>query len=148
MKKIVKFLALSRSDRYLLILTFLWMSRIRVWLWRLPFQQVQQKLIEANQRPKRYPFQPFPSVAKIVWAVQVCHRYLPGKVKCLAQALTTQIIASHLGYSLDLQIGVAKGSNAQLEAHAWVTDQGQVAIGSVPHLKVFVPIWSISGGTQ
>jgi len=108
MKKLLRLLALSQSERYLLLLTLLWLGRIRFRLWLLPFQQLQQQLTEVSQKPHCYPFRPLPSVSKIVWAVQVCSRYLPGKVRCLAQALTTQVIASQLGYSLDLQIGVMK----------------------------------------
>jgi hypothetical protein len=145
MRKLFRFFQLRRSERYLLLFTLFWLTRIRAWLWLLPFAQVQRQLTQASETAFPYPFPPLPSVNTIVWAVQICSRYLPGKVRCLAQALTTQVIASQLGYSLDLQIGVTKREHGQLEAHAWVTYQGQVALGALPHLGEFVPIWSLSG---
>jgi hypothetical protein len=82
----------------------------------------------------------------IVWAVDIASHYMPGGVKCLARALTTQVLMSRYGYSPELRIGVAKGERGQLEAHAWVENQGQVVIGYLGNLSRFTPMPSFEGG--
>jgi Transglutaminase-like superfamily len=85
------------------------------------------------------------SVERIIWAVEVSSRYMPGGVKCLARALTTQLLMRRQGYVPKLQIGVAKAQDGQLEAHAWVEYQGKVAIGYLKDLPRFVPLPSVEG---
>ncbi|PSP11168.1 MAG: hypothetical protein BRC56_00960, partial [Cyanobacteria bacterium SW_9_47_5] len=45
---------------------------------------------------------------KIVWAVNASSYYLPGRVKCLARALATQILLSRCGYPSHLRFGIVK----------------------------------------
>lgn len=70
------------------------------------------------------------AVDKIIWAVMVASRYLPGRVKCLARALTTQVLLEGHGYQAQLRLGVVK-SEQGLEAHAWVESQGRIVIGGL-----------------
>ncbi len=69
---------------------------------------------------------------------------MPGQVKCLARALTTQVIIRRQGYTPDLRIGVAKDEANRLEAHAWLELQGYVVIGLLPDLNRFVPMPSFN----
>lgn len=84
------------------------------------------------------------TVGKIIWTVNAASRYMPG-VKCLARALTTQVIMSRHGLSGQLRIGVAKTERGKLEAHAWVEYQGRVAIGNLQDLSRFIPLPSLEG---
>jgi hypothetical protein len=56
-----------------------------------------------------------------------------------------QILLQQQGYPASLQIGVAKGRDGQLEAHAWVESQGQVVIGNLENLAHF-KLLSVRGG--
>jgi len=47
------------------------------------------------------------SVGRVVWAVEVVSRYMPG-VKCLARALATQVLLRHYSHQAHLCIGVAR----------------------------------------
>jgi hypothetical protein len=62
------------------------------------------------------------------------------EVKCLARALTAQILLNRQGYLPKLCIGVSKGQNGKLQAHAWIECQGQVVIGNLSNLSDFVPL--------
>lgn len=84
------------------------------------------------------------SVCKIAWAVNAVSRYMPG-VKCLARALTTQVLMSRYGHSCELRIGVAKGEKGTLEAHAWIEHQGRVVMGYLADLSRFIPLPSLQG---
>ena len=147
MKRSRKFLRLSRGDRQLLLGTFFLLGLVRLGLWLLPFQTLRQiiaRISGANPvgEQKYCP----PTIDKIVWAVNLSSRYMPGGAKCLARALTTQVLMSRHGYSPQLRIGVAKGDGGQLEAHAWVESQGEVVIGHLRDLSRFTPLAVWQGG--
>ncbi len=147
MERSRKFLRLSRSDRQLLLGTFFLLGLVRLGLWLLPFQTLRQILARISQANPvgEHKYCP-PTTDKIVWAVNLSSRYMPGGAKCLARALTTQVLMGRHGYSPQLLIGVAKGDGGQLEAHAWVESQGQVVIGHLRDLSRFTPLAVWQGG--
>jgi len=63
-------------------------------------------------------------------AVEITSRYTPLESTCLVQALTGQVLLARKGIPAELQIGVARGTANQVEAHAWVLCQGKVVIGN------------------
>jgi len=67
------------------------------------------------------------SVERLVWAVRVTSRYVPGAT-CLTQALALQALLAQAGHQSRVEIGVAKTAD-QLEAHAWVICRNQIVIG-------------------
>jgi hypothetical protein len=85
-----------------------------------------------------HPLSPI-SIERVVWAVNVVSRYMPGGVKCLARALATQRLLAQQGYFTQLRIGV-KNLKGKLEAHAWVENNGEVVIGEVPNLSEFTAL--------
>jgi Transglutaminase-like superfamily len=124
---------LSPSDRLLLSIALILLMGIRLGLWLLPFQVLLQRLTQLSQQVARLRGQQV-SIASIIWTVNTVSRYfIPGS-KCLARALTTQILLNWQGYPSDFRIGVAKGEKGQLEAHAWVEVQGQVVMGYLSDL--------------
>ena len=55
---------------------------------------------------------------------------MPGGAKCLAKALTTQVLMERRGHQCEFKLGVAKNEQGELEAHAWIE-----------RLWDFCPIW-------
>ncbi|KAB8330904.1 lasso peptide biosynthesis B2 protein [Scytonema tolypothrichoides VB-61278] len=148
MKQLRNFLKLSGSDRYLLAITFILLGAIRLGLFFLAFRNLLKLLQKINKPNIRFPFEIQKSqisVGKIVWAVNVATRYMPGGAKCLARALTTHFFMNRYHYSSELRIGVAKEQGGQLEAHAWIEYEGRVAIGNLPDLSRFIPLPSLEG---
>lgn len=142
MKQLRKFLHLSWGDRQLLFSTILLLSTIRLGLRLLRFQTLQHLLIKMIPRTTVLPLEQA-SVNKVVWAVEVVSRYMPGGVKCLARALATQVLLGRRGYMTQLRIGVAKSEAGQLEAHAWVESQGRIVIGGLESLTRFTPLGTL-----
>jgi transglutaminase superfamily protein len=128
MKRLRSFLRLAPPDRRLLIAAALLVGTIRLGLWLLPFQTMQRILGRLTPRPPRMAADDPTSAAKIAWAVETTARYLPAAT-CLTQALAAQVLLSRRGLSARVHIGVSKGANQRLEAHAWVESQGTVVIG-------------------
>ncbi len=147
MKSLLKFIQLPAGDRILLLKTFILLGLIRLGLWLLPFQKLQGVLDHAGHSSAsdtKASTIRCSTVNKIVWAVDIGSRLMPGNVKCLARALTTQVLMRRRGYTPDLKIGVAKDQQNCLEAHAWVELQGYVVIGLLPDLQRFVPMPSLN----
>lgn len=140
-----KLLKINRLGYYLLFLSLCGLICVRLGLWLLPFQVLRKWLTRLNSGHLHNVFSVKPSIRKIVWAIHVSSRVMPGNVKCLARALTTQWVANQFGYQLDFHIGVAKDNASNLEAHAWVIYNDQVVMGHLPDLDRFVPLLLVSG---
>lgn len=148
MRKLRRVLQLSPQESILLFITFSLLVTIRLGLFLLPFRILLQLLRSIDQTFTHTSAQGTDAVRKIVWAVEVCSRWMPGGVKCLARALTTKVLLNWYGYTPDLRIGVAKGDDGQLEAHAWIEYQGRVVIGNLRDLTRYIPLPSIKGFKQ
>ncbi|MDJ0649131.1 MAG: lasso peptide biosynthesis B2 protein [Xenococcaceae cyanobacterium MO_188.B19] len=144
MKQLFKLFFLRPGDIFLVLRTSILLGLVRLGLWLLPFANLQKFLATLSQllspskrsgdsENKTINFK----VKKIIWAVNVSSKYMPGKVKCLARALTTELLMNLRGYEPELRIGVAKGETGKLQAHAWVESQGKVLIGQLEDLARF-----------
>lgn len=142
MKLLSKFWNLKKADFSFLIVLFSLLGAIRLGLWLLEFR-ILLKILNKLSTIK------FPlsnaTVGKIIWGVNVATRYMPGGAKCLARALTTQVLMNCYGYSPQLCIGVAKGEKGDLVAHAWIKYQGYVVIGDLPDLPRYIQLPSLEG---
>lgn len=139
MKRIRKFLQLSRPDQWLLIQTILVLAVVTLGLRILPWLTLQRLLLKLASRPIRFVPAQRPSAQRIAWAIQVASWCVP-KVTCLPRALAAQLLLIQSAYPADLQIGVAKNEDEKLKAHAWVTSGSDIIIGSVCDLDRFVPL--------
>jgi Transglutaminase-like superfamily len=146
LRKLRTLLRMSGSDRFQVLQVFLLLVGIRLGLGLLPFRVVLKQVQRLGNSPKnwssRSPVQP---ISHIVWMVNVSSRYMPGGVKCLARALTTQLLLTRQGYAPDLRIGVAKAATGDLEAHAWIEYEGRVVIGHLKDLSRYIPFPSLEG---
>jgi hypothetical protein len=143
--KLANLRRMRTRDRILLLMTFILMTTIRLGLWLLPFRvllKLQIKMMSLmHQTPNPTPV----NLARIIACVNLSTRYMPGGAKCLARALTTQVLMHHYSHSGELRIGVAKSTTGSLEAHAWIEHQGQVIIGNLEDLSRFIPLPSLNG---
>lgn len=149
MKLLRKFWNLRKVDFYFLFVTFFLLGAIRLGLWLLEFRILVKIVNKISQPNYSIPIPHFlfstSSLRKIIWGVNVATRYMPGGAKCLARALTTQILMNRSGFSPELCIGVAKAKSGNLEAHAWIKYQGYVVIGHLPDLPRYVQLPSLEG---
>ncbi|MEM6255667.1 MAG: lasso peptide biosynthesis B2 protein [Cyanobacteria bacterium P01_D01_bin.156] len=136
-----KLFRLTAEDRWLLLQTTMLLHGVRLGLWLFPFQRLRNILaklsFEGSQNKFRIPLN------KIIWSVEASSRYTPKQAKCLAKALTAQVLFNRWGYSNQLYIGIAKNGQGQLAAHAWIEHQNKVLIGNLPGLSDFTPLPSL-----
>ena len=151
MNRLLKFLALSQCDRTLFLTTFFLLAGIKLGLRLLPFPTLRQCLARfgtAMSAPQSH--RPIPpdrtNLNRIIAAIHLSSRHMPGGAKCLARALTAQVLTRCCGYAPQLRLGVAKTASGQLEAHAWLEVQGEIAIGQLNDLDRFTPLPALEGG--
>ncbi len=142
MKLLRKLWNLRKVNFYFLFVTYFLLGAIRLGLLLLEFR-ILLKIINKLCTIKLS--LPNARLGQIIWGVNVATRYMPGGAKCLARALTTQVLMSHSGFSPELCIGVAKGESGELEAHAWIKYQGYVVIGFLPDLPRYIQLPSLEG---
>jgi hypothetical protein len=137
MKRIRKFLQLSRPDKVLLIRTIFVLAVVTLGLRIFPWLKLQSLLLKlANRLSQFVPSRPL-SAQRIAWAVQVAGRHVPN-VTCLQRALAAQLLLAWGASPGTFQIGVARDEDGNLEAHAWVTSEDGIIIGGVHDQDRFV----------
>ncbi len=147
MRRLSRFLRLSAAERRLLIEAMLLLGTIAPGLRLLPFETVRRLLARAAWTPAGSPEAHLPSTEGVVWAVTVASRYVPKAVAgvCLTEALAAQTMLARRGYPAVLRIGLAKGEERRLQAHAWVESGGEVVIGGTADLEHFTPLPTLQG---
>jgi hypothetical protein len=119
MKAGSSFLALSNSDRLLVLRALATLAFVRLALGIVPLRWLRAWATRPGSGAQ--------SVGRITWAVSACTRRLPGST-CLVSAFALQRILSREGHASELHIGVAR-RQAGLAAHAWVVCRGETLIG-------------------
>jgi hypothetical protein len=134
---------MKASSHILLLLTFILLTAIRLGLWLLPFRNLY-KLVMSISKSLNFKAANRVTLNQIIWAVNVITRHMPGGAKCLARALTTQVLMNWCGFKPKFCMGVAKGEIG-LEAHAWIEYQGRIAIGNLPDIERYIHLPSLEG---
>ena len=152
--KINALLDLRPTERRLLYQSCYWLVRVRRRLERKPFQQVLQRVkrwagtgnvgrsgagsCPAGARDSARAPGAAGEAAELralcSW-IERCARNLPGRYTCLPQALAGYIVCTRHGYAPELRVGVARGPQAELQAHAWLEFDGKVILGDLPDLQ-------------
>lgn len=163
MRRIRRFLGLAPVDRRLLLTASIVLVGVRIGLSLFSFQTVVRVLRTTLRRYRKDGLHAHqPPVHRIVWAVEVASRHIPGTQTCLVKALTAQGLFDRYGYPTDLRIGVARrtdgdenrdgtgsGSGSgdeRMVAHAWVECDGRVVIGDLEDLSRYTPLPPFEGG--
>jgi Transglutaminase-like superfamily len=143
MRALSKFLSLDRSERLLLLKTFLLVSLASVTLRLLPFTIVQ-RLVEIRTVPSGRMYDRHP-IERCLWAIGVAGRYVPG-TSCLSLALAGRAVLKKQGYPARIHIGVSRDHKCSFAAHAWLESQGRIVIGGDDSALLFAPLGVIGEG--
>jgi hypothetical protein len=137
MQRLFRITRHSRKDLSIFAEALFQVSIVRLTLWVLPYSYWRKLFLKKNSSYS-YPQSKLEMVSiepsewnkikRVVWAVEAAGRRVPSAT-CLTQALAAKSMLNRRGFSIDLHIGVAKGSNGNLEAHAWIEYARRVIIG-------------------
>ena len=144
-RRLHKFLHIPPWDRRLLIKAGVTVGAVRIGLWVLPFRTLQLIVSATTKMADEVQKADPATINRVVWAVWTARRYVPAAT-CLTQALATQVLLGRRGQPACLRVGVMKGKDGQLQAHAWVESDGVVIIGgSESELEQYTPLLAMDG---
>jgi hypothetical protein len=123
-----RFFALSGAERRLLIRAVSLVVAVRLGLSLLPSRVLLRHVSGRAGAPRSQSRVAAFSPAQIAWAVSAASRRVPHAT-CLTQALAAQLLLDWDGHPSRLCLGVARGSQGEFQAHAWVESGGLVVIG-------------------
>ena len=116
-------------DRLLLFEAVVVLALARLATWLLPFRWLAPFLgRKMAESPETDPTDVEP-VRRIEWAVSVARRYGPWGQWCLAEAIAGKALLRRRGLTSTLYLGVLKGDDGELEAHAWLRCGSRILIG-------------------
>ncbi len=140
MQLLRRFLALAPDERRILVRATFWMAVVKLGLGRIPFATLR-RLVTGGGRSRARLAGDRAIPDQVAWAVTAVSRYLPGPTTCLSRALTVQGMLARRGYPSRLHVGVIRGTQGQVEAHAWVECEGRILIGGTPsEIGQFTPL--------
>lgn len=113
---------------------------IRVGLHVVSFKRLQ-RMLDDSADPAEYPRTRDESyIDDVVWAVRALARRTLGDKPCLVQALAARWMLGRAGFDTRLRIGVVKGPDKELLAHAWLDYEGDTVIGGRSSISRFKPL--------
>jgi hypothetical protein len=110
-------------------------------MWLLPFRVLRSRVMRLATPSEPASAAGRPTPKRIAWAVTAAGRYVPAAT-CLTLALAAYTLVKREGYPATLCLGVGKGENGALEAHAWVESAGKIIIGgkdSPERFRLLIP---------
>lgn len=108
----------------------------------LPFQTLRRLVDRLSKPSARSQTTGRSSIEKVVWAVELSGRYVPGT--CLTRALAAQILLARRGHPVLLHIGAVREEGEKFLAHAWLECDGRVVIGG-HELERYTPLTTSKG---
>jgi len=135
MRRLRKFVGLSRSDRLLLLEAWLYLGAARAALLLVPFRRIAthlgQQLMAQNEAPPDLP--PPPAARNIAGAVETMSYHTPWESACLAQTIAGKFMLKQRGIPSRLYLGTKKDEAGNLTAHAWLQAGNEIVIGGAGH---------------
>jgi Transglutaminase-like superfamily len=144
-----RFGQVGNSRRIRLAEAALWLFLARVALMFVPFARIAGHLghfgppaaVPAHTLRAAASLSEVELATEISWAVTRAARYLPFKAVCLPQAIAAKAMLRRRRIDSVLHLGVAKDSQAHLQAHAWL-DAAGVEVTGYPIRGEFIEIAS------
>lgn len=115
-----RFSRLPWPDRLLLIYVLVIMGLLRCMILLVPFRFIATRLgRKMAESPQENPGQA-KYIRRISWAIEAVAGRTPWESKCLVQAIAAKMLLRRKGLHNTLYLGVSKGEDGSLIAHAWV----------------------------
>ena len=131
MRSLGKFLRLSSSDRRLFVEAAIWLGIGRLAVLVVPFRRIAPFLgRHMAESPQTTESEHKEIAERISWVVQTASRHMPWECKCLTQAIACKSMLKRRGLRTTLYLGVAKGDEENLKAHAWLRTGDLIVTGA------------------
>lgn len=121
MHKLILYLKLDWRTKWLVIQTFVLCGIVRALILLIPFKKFRPYLGTYNTDSRQEEdMEAYHQARKIGQVISMASHYTPWESKCLVQAIVAQYLLKRRKIPTTLYLGVAKGSEGGLKAHAWL----------------------------
>jgi hypothetical protein len=134
-----KWLRFNRAQRLLLLEAAWALAAAQVAVRLLPFRWITPRLGRVGSVADR-PLSPEEQwqAQQVGWAIMKLARFLPWDARCLAQAVAGKWMLRRRGLPSTLYLGVDRGRESWLEAHAWLRCGTEFVTGQRQHERFTV----------
>ena len=130
MSALGKFLALSSTDRLLLLEAWFYLAAARLALLIVPFGRIAPHLgRQILPGPAAETTAPPPTARRVAWSVETMSRHTPWESACLAQSIAAKYMLRRRGLPSWLFLGTKKDDRGNLAAHAWLQSGNEIVLG-------------------
>jgi hypothetical protein len=143
MENFRKLLSLCPSNRWLVLNAYFTIIGMNLLLKFVSYNRIRQSIANQSLRKKTYNQDPSCAI-RIAEAVKLAGQYTPGKTTCLVKALSGYYLLTKHNIAVEMYIGVKLGLPGQLNAHAWIMNQGEVILGNLEDLPSYTKLTSHS----
>lgn len=137
------FRSLSWPARYLLLRVVLLVAVMRLGLAFFSFRAWRRFVLHVASLLQTTQPTSSKQQQRLLWAVETAASGLLADRACLTQAMAAEWLLARRGLVTHLQIGVAKGEDGRLQAHAWLEQDGRILIGGSDSPQQFTPLPSL-----
>ncbi|MEG0847286.1 MAG: lasso peptide biosynthesis B2 protein [Niameybacter sp.] len=121
MHKLKIYLNLDWRTKWLMIQTFVLCGIARALILLIPFKKIRPYLGTHNADSRQEEdVEVYRQAKRIAHTVSIVSHYTPWESKCLVQAMVAQYLLKRRKIPTTLYLGVAKGGEGELKAHAWL----------------------------
>ena len=116
-KKLQRFWHLSLADKWLFLRAVYWLGVARIWLIRVPFPELAERLSAGTVTAAADP----ELIQRVGYAVSAAAGNVPWRSDCFPQAIAAHKLLGKYGYASTIHLGVDKAGDDELLAHAWLS---------------------------
>ena len=115
--KLQRFWHLRLTDKWLFLCAFYWLGVARIWLIKVPFPELAERLSADPGTRKADP----EVLRRVGIAVSAAGGNVPWRSDCFPQAIAAHKLLRKYGYASTIHLGVDKAGAGDLLAHAWLS---------------------------
>jgi hypothetical protein len=124
-RKLRRFGAMSRADKWLFLRAVGWLAVARIWLAFVPFRKLAERLRESNLSSDADPA----ALSRVSFAVSAASANVPWRSDCFPKAIAASKLLQSLGHGSSIHLGVERAGETELLGHAWLTCGSIVVTG-------------------
>lgn len=138
--KVQRFFGINRTDRKLFIQASILSIKYSLYIFLIPKRHIFKKLGEKGVESMFTPTEnELIEILQVSKAIRRAVRYLPGKTKCFAQAISAKKMLKQHKIPSTIYFGVAKEGNGKMIAHAWLC-AGNITVTGKEEMNRFTPV--------
>lgn len=129
-RKLKTFIKIDNRTKVDFIKAYIYTGIARGFILFVPFNKLGKRMgKQKSESIEDVDVEIYKEAKRISWIVTKASRLTPWESKCLVQALTAQRLMKNQGVATTIYLGVKKGEDNAMLAHAWIRCGGYIITG-------------------